>query len=71
MKTFKTAHAIIERGDPIVMYAEAGRSRSKKLGKPRHGLGRLALRDRQRRSSPPRSPAPSMPAAGSGSSSRR
>jgi 1-acyl-sn-glycerol-3-phosphate acyltransferase len=42
-EAFKTAHAIIERGDPIVMYAEAGRSRSKKLGKPRHGLGRLAL----------------------------
>ena len=27
----------------IVMYAEAGRSRSGELGKPRHGLGRLAL----------------------------
>jgi 1-acyl-sn-glycerol-3-phosphate acyltransferase len=26
-----------------VMYAEAGRSRSGELGKPRHGLGRLAL----------------------------
>lgn len=42
-EAFKTAHAILERGDIVVMYAEAGRSRSGKLGKPRHGLGRLAL----------------------------
>jgi 1-acyl-sn-glycerol-3-phosphate acyltransferase len=27
----------------IVMYAEAGRSRTGELGKPRHGIGRLAL----------------------------
>ena len=67
---FKTAHAIIERGGPIVMYAEAGRSRSKKLGKPRHGLGRLAL-ETGVPVVPPRSPAPSMPATGSGSSSPR
>jgi 1-acyl-sn-glycerol-3-phosphate acyltransferase len=42
-EAFKTAHAILDRGDIVVMYAEAGRSRSGKLGKPRHGLGRLAL----------------------------
>jgi 1-acyl-sn-glycerol-3-phosphate acyltransferase len=42
-EAFKTAHAILERGDVVVMYAEAGRSRSGGLGKPRHGLGRLAL----------------------------
>jgi 1-acyl-sn-glycerol-3-phosphate acyltransferase len=42
-EAFKTAHAILERGDLVVMYAEAGRSRSGELGKPRHGLGRLAL----------------------------
>ena len=42
-EAFKTAHAILGRGDMIVMYAEAGRSRSGELGKPRHGLGRLAL----------------------------
>ena len=42
-EAFKTAHAILGRGDLIVMYAEAGRSRSGELGKPRHGLGRLAL----------------------------
>jgi 1-acyl-sn-glycerol-3-phosphate acyltransferase len=42
-EAFKTAHTILGRGDMIVMYAEAGRSRSGELGKPRHGLGRLAL----------------------------
>jgi 1-acyl-sn-glycerol-3-phosphate acyltransferase len=42
-EAFKTAHAILDHGGVVVMYAEAGRSRSKKLGKPRHGLGRLAL----------------------------
>jgi 1-acyl-sn-glycerol-3-phosphate acyltransferase len=42
-EAFRTAHAILDRGGPVVMYAEAGRSRSRKLGKPRHGLGRLAL----------------------------
>jgi 1-acyl-sn-glycerol-3-phosphate acyltransferase len=42
-ETFKTAHVILERGDPIVMYAEGGRSRSGELGTARAGLGRLAL----------------------------
>jgi 1-acyl-sn-glycerol-3-phosphate acyltransferase len=42
-EAFKTAHAILDRGGIVVMYAEAGRSRSGELGKPRHGLGRLAL----------------------------
>ena len=42
-EAFKTAHAILDRDDIVVMYAEAGRSRSGELGKPRHGLGRLAL----------------------------
>src|SRR5215210_6346294 len=42
-EAFKTAHAVLARGDVIVMYAEAGRSRSGELNKPRHGLGRLAL----------------------------
>ena len=42
-EAFKTAHAILGRGGMIVMYAEAGRSRSGELGKPRHGIGRLAL----------------------------
>jgi 1-acyl-sn-glycerol-3-phosphate acyltransferase len=42
-EAFKTAHAVLARGDVVVMYAEAGRSRSGELGRPRHGLGRLAL----------------------------
>jgi 1-acyl-sn-glycerol-3-phosphate acyltransferase len=42
-EAFKTAHAVLARGGIVVMYAEAGRSRSGRLGKPRHGLGRLAL----------------------------
>jgi 1-acyl-sn-glycerol-3-phosphate acyltransferase len=42
-EAFKTAHTILGRGDVIVMYAEAGRSRTGELGKPRHGIGRLAL----------------------------
>ena len=42
-EAFRTAHAILARGDILVMYAEAGRSRTGGLGKPRHGLGRLAL----------------------------
>ena len=51
---------ILARGDIVVMYAEAGRSRTGELGKPRHGLGRLALesgapvvpdRDRRHRAS--------------------
>ncbi|HEU0024157.1 MAG TPA: lysophospholipid acyltransferase family protein, partial [Thermoleophilaceae bacterium] len=42
-EAFETADAILKRGGLIVMYAEAGRSRSGELGTPRHGLGRLAL----------------------------
>jgi 1-acyl-sn-glycerol-3-phosphate acyltransferase len=42
-EAFKTAHAVLDGGGIVVMYAEAGRSRSGELGKPRHGLGRLAL----------------------------
>jgi 1-acyl-sn-glycerol-3-phosphate acyltransferase len=42
-EAFVTAEAVLARGDIVVMYAEAGRSRTGELGKPRHGLGRLAL----------------------------
>ena len=42
-EAFVTAHTVLRRGGVIVMYAEAGRSRSGELGKPRPGLGRLAL----------------------------
>jgi 1-acyl-sn-glycerol-3-phosphate acyltransferase len=42
-EAFKTADVILKRGGLIVMYAEAGRSRSGELGTPRPGIGRLAL----------------------------
>jgi 1-acyl-sn-glycerol-3-phosphate acyltransferase len=34
---------VLARGDVVVMYAEAGRSRTGELGSPRPGIGRLAL----------------------------
>ena len=41
---FITANAILERGGPIVMYCEGGRSRTGKLSEqPKRGIGRLAL----------------------------
>jgi 1-acyl-sn-glycerol-3-phosphate acyltransferase len=40
---FDTAHAILARGDVVVMYLEGGRSRSGELGTARPGVGRLAL----------------------------
>ena len=40
---FITAHSILDRGGTVLMYAEGGRSRSKRLGEPKPGLGRLVL----------------------------
>jgi 1-acyl-sn-glycerol-3-phosphate acyltransferase len=42
-EAFKTAHAILARGDMVLMYLEGGRSRSGDLGEARPGVGRLAL----------------------------
>ena len=42
-EAFKSAHAILGRGDVVVMYAEGGRSRTGELGEPKPGVGRLAL----------------------------
>jgi 1-acyl-sn-glycerol-3-phosphate acyltransferase len=42
-EAFITAHTILRRGGVVGMYGEGGRSRSKTLGKPKSGLGRLAL----------------------------
>lgn len=42
-EAFKTAHAILDRGDIVLMYPEGGRSRSGDLGEAKPGLGRLAL----------------------------
>lgn len=60
-EVFKTAHAVLARGDLIVMYAEGGRSRSGELGKAKPGIGRLALE----------SGAPVVPTAIAGSSEVR
>jgi 1-acyl-sn-glycerol-3-phosphate acyltransferase len=43
VEAFKTAYAVLDRGGMVAMYAEGGRSRTKRLGKPKSGLGRLAL----------------------------
>jgi 1-acyl-sn-glycerol-3-phosphate acyltransferase len=42
-EAFKTAHIIFERGGCVLIYAEGGRSRTRQLGQPRPGVGRLAL----------------------------
>ncbi len=42
-EAFVTAHSILDRGGTVLMYAEGGRSRSKRLGTPKPGLGRLVL----------------------------
>jgi 1-acyl-sn-glycerol-3-phosphate acyltransferase len=42
-EAFKTAHAVLERRDMVLMYLEGGRSRSTELGEPKPGVGRLAL----------------------------
>ncbi len=42
-QAFLTAHTVLGQGGIVGMYGEGGRSRSKQLGKPKPGLGRLAL----------------------------
>src|SRR2546423_4444586 len=42
-EAFKTAHAVLDRGGLVVMYAEGGRSRTGELGTARPGVGRVAL----------------------------
>jgi len=42
-EAFKTAHAVLNRGNCVLMYCEGGRSRSGELGEARPGVGRLAL----------------------------
>ncbi len=42
-EAIKTAHAILEADECMLIYAEGGRSRSGALGKPRPGIGRIAL----------------------------
>jgi len=42
-EAFRTAHAVLARGDIVVMYCEGGRSRTGDLGEAKPGIGRLAL----------------------------
>jgi len=42
-EAFITAHSILGRGGTVLMYAEGGRQRTKEMGQPKPGLGRLAL----------------------------
>ena len=42
-EAFETSYAILEQGHPLLIYAEGGRSRSRNLGTPRRGIGRIAL----------------------------
>jgi 1-acyl-sn-glycerol-3-phosphate acyltransferase len=42
-EAFKTAFAILDQGEMLLVYAEGGRSRSSKLGEPKPGIGRIAL----------------------------
>ena len=42
-EAFITAHACLERGNCVLIYAEGGRSRTGKLGEAKPGVGRLAL----------------------------
>jgi 1-acyl-sn-glycerol-3-phosphate acyltransferase len=42
-EAFRTAYALLEQGEMLLVYAEGGRSRSRNLGEPRPGIGRIAL----------------------------
>ena len=42
-EAFKTAHAVLERGNCVLMYCEGGRSRTGRLGEARPGVGKVAL----------------------------
>lgn len=42
-RSFETAYSILDRGGMVLVYAEGGRSRTRNLGDPRPGVGRIAL----------------------------
>ena len=42
-EAFETVYTILDRGGMVLVYAEGGRSRSRNLGEPRPGIGRIAL----------------------------
>ncbi len=42
-EAFRTAYELIDQGEMLLVYAEGGRSRSRELGEPKPGIGRIAL----------------------------
>lgn len=42
-ESLKTAHTVLDSDRALLMYAEGGRSRSGDLGKPKRGVGKIAL----------------------------
>ena len=42
-EAFETVHDLLRQGEMLLVYAEGGRSRSQHLGKPKPGIGRIAL----------------------------
>jgi 1-acyl-sn-glycerol-3-phosphate acyltransferase len=42
-EAFTTAYELLDQGEMLLVYAEGGRSRSGQMGKPKPGIGRIAL----------------------------
>jgi 1-acyl-sn-glycerol-3-phosphate acyltransferase len=42
-EAFKTAYELLAQREMLLVYAEGGRSRSQQLGRPKSGIGRIAL----------------------------
>jgi 1-acyl-sn-glycerol-3-phosphate acyltransferase len=42
-EAFRTAYELLDQGEMVLVYAEGGRSRSGELGRPKRGIGRIAL----------------------------
>ena len=42
-EAFKTAFTLLDQEEMLLVYAEGGRSRSKEMGEPKPGIGRIAL----------------------------
>ena len=42
-EAFETAYQLLDQGEMLLVYAEGGRSRSRQMGEPKPGIGRIAL----------------------------
>ncbi|HKF81820.1 MAG TPA: lysophospholipid acyltransferase family protein [Solirubrobacterales bacterium] len=42
-EAFETVRQLLDQGEMLLVYAEGGRSRSQQLGRPKPGIGRIAL----------------------------